>query len=250
MPGLSHLEPYKASSSSAVATPARRRFLRVSVRMFLAALVMLFVIAPFLEQMHNGELVEAVLMTLVLVTGVLTVSSRPITMGLAILLVLPALAGKWLNHFWPDQVVPEFFLTAALIFVSFVISRLLAYILRAPAVNADVLCAGISSYLLLGFAWALAYMVVGRLVPEAFTFSVPANSSHAMLGFTAFYFSFITLTTVGYGDIAPVAPAARMLAIMEAMTGTLFVGMLIARLVSLYSSAPSARASGISAPET
>jgi len=140
-------------------------------------------------------------------------------------------------------------LIAAVFFVSFVISRLLAYILRAPAVNTEVLCAGISAYLMLGLAWALAYMIVGRLVPDAFNFSVPPNSSHSMLGFTAFYFSFITLTTVGYGDIAPVAPAARMLAIMEAMTGTLFVGMLIARLVSLYSSAPKTDASALSEPK-
>jgi voltage-gated potassium channel Kch len=56
-----------------------------------------------------------------------------------------------------------------------------------------------------------------------------------MTRFNAFYFSFITLTTVGYGDITPVSPIARMLAVMEAMTGTLFLGVLIARLVSLYS---------------
>jgi len=56
-----------------------------------------------------------------------------------------------------------------------------------------------------------------------------------MKGFTGFYFSFITLTTVGYGDITPVSRAARWLASMEAMTGSLYVAVLIARLVSLYS---------------
>jgi hypothetical protein len=58
-----------------------------------------------------------------------------------------------------------------------------------------------------------------------------------MNGFTGFYFSFITLSTVGYGDITPVSRAARWLAAMEAMTGLLYVAVLIARLVSLYSSA-------------
>jgi hypothetical protein len=56
-----------------------------------------------------------------------------------------------------------------------------------------------------------------------------------MSGFTAIYFSFTTLMNVGYGDITPVADVARMLAMLEAMTGTLFVGVMIARLVSLYS---------------
>ncbi len=57
-----------------------------------------------------------------------------------------------------------------------------------------------------------------------------------MSGFTGFYFSFVTLSTVGYGDITPVSKVARMLAAMEAMTGLLYVAVLIARLVSLYSS--------------
>ena len=57
-----------------------------------------------------------------------------------------------------------------------------------------------------------------------------------MDGFNAFYFSFITLSTVGYGDITPVSRIARWLAAMEAMTGLLYVAVLIARLVALYRS--------------
>jgi voltage-gated potassium channel Kch len=57
-----------------------------------------------------------------------------------------------------------------------------------------------------------------------------------MDGFTAYYFSFVTLTTVGYGDITPLTNGARALAAMEAMTGTLYVAVLISRLVALYSS--------------
>jgi hypothetical protein len=61
-----------------------------------------------------------------------------------------------------------------------------------------------------------------------------------MQGFNAFYFSFVTLSTVGYGDITPVSKVARMLAALEAMTGLLYVAVLIARLVSLYSAPGSA----------
>jgi hypothetical protein len=57
-----------------------------------------------------------------------------------------------------------------------------------------------------------------------------------MKGITALYFSYISLTTVGYGDITPVSNVARMLSAAEAMTGTLFMAVLISRLVSMYSS--------------
>ena len=84
-------------------------------------------------------------------------------------------------------------------------------------------------------------MLVARLVPNAFAFSVGPASRQSMDGFTAFYFSFATLTTIGYGDISPIANVARMLAVMEAVTGVFYITVLISRLVALYSSNPSPR---------
>jgi hypothetical protein len=208
---------------------------RFSVARFLAALALLFVSSPFVQEFRYGDEVELVLTTLVLGTGVLAIGARRSTLVLAVILVTPAVLGKWLHHLWPQQFTGEIFQLGGLVFIGFVASRLLAFILRAPRVNSEVLCAGISIYLLMGLVWAFAYMLVGHHAPGAFAYSVPAGTSHEMKGFNAFYYSFMTLTTVGYGDITPVSNVARMLAIMESMSGTLFVGVLIARLVSLYS---------------
>jgi hypothetical protein len=83
--------------------------------------------------------------------------------------------------------------------------------------------------------WMMAYWLVDQLTPGgAFSFNVN-TAKRSMNGFTAFYFSFITLSTVGYGDITPVSNIARLLAAMEAMTGLLYVAVLIARLVAMYS---------------
>jgi hypothetical protein len=214
---------------------ARPGLFRFSVRRFLAALVLLLFATPFVEDMKHGHVVETALATLVLCMGVLAVGSRRRTLLLAILLALPAVTGNWVHHFYPTMWPLVAVFAGRLVFLAFVVAHLLGFILRAPRVNSEVLCAGISIYLLLGVIWAIAYTLVANLKPDAFAFSVPPGSSHVMAGFNAVYFSYVTLTTVGYGDIAPVSNVARMLTITESMSGTLFVGVLIARLVSLYS---------------
>jgi len=211
-------------------------FHRFSAAEFLIALVLLFIGIPFVEHIDKGEIIEVMLMTLVLVSGVLAVGARRQTLVLAVILVLPAVAGKWLKFFWPELVPAELSLVAGLIFLVFLIWQFLRFVLRAPRVNGEVLCAGVSIYLLLGLMWTFAYLLVSRAVPEAFVINVGPTASHSLEGASAFYFSFVTLSTVGYGDIIPVTSVARMLAAMEAITGTLFVAVLIARLVAMYSS--------------
>jgi voltage-gated potassium channel Kch len=117
----------------------------------------------------------------------------------------------------------------------------LAYILRAKIVTFGVLCAAVSTYLMLGLGWAMAYVLIASLNPTAFATSDHSMGPNTMTGFNAFYFSFVTLSTVGYGDIVPVSRPARLLAALEATTGTLFVAMLIARLVSMHAAPRSER---------
>jgi Ion channel len=119
----------------------------------------------------------------------------------------------------------------------FVVVHLFRFILRAPRVNSEVLYAGVATYLMLGLLWAFAYIMVALMIPNSFAFTVSAESGQSIHGFNGLYFSLITLSTVGYGDIVPVLPAARMLAMTEAMTGTIYVAVLISRLVALHSSA-------------
>jgi Ion channel len=213
----------------------RVRFRRFSTVGLLISLVVLFICAPFVEEFKGGDLVVTSLFSLVLLAGVLAVADRKRILVFAIVLVIPAIAGRWINHFRPDLVSPAVFLTAGLILIAFVVANLLRFVLRAPSVNVEVLCASIAAYLMLGLMWAMAYWLVDQMTPGgAFSFNTNAGP-RSMKGFTGFYFSFITLSTVGYGDITPVSRTARWLAAMEAMTGLLYVAVLIARLVSLYS---------------
>ena len=223
---------------------AGSRIFRFSVARFLTALVLLFLLFPFVQELPHGPLIESLAGTLVMCLGVLAVGARRRVLIIAIILVVPAVLGSWVNHYWPGRYPIEAVFTARFLFLSFVVARLLIFILRARRVDSEVLCAGISVYLLMGLLWAFAYMVIGHEAPNAFAINTPPDVSHVMDRPTAFYFSFITLATVGYGDITPVSNGARVLAILEAISGTLFVGVLIARLVSLYSARSPANGQG------
>ena len=213
----------------------RLKFRRFSAVQLLIALGLFFICAPFVEEIKSGDLVVSFLLSLVLLSGVLAVAHGKRVLLVALVLAIPAIAGRWLSHFRPDLVPPSFFLTAALVLTAFVVMNLLRFVLRASSVTTEVLCASISAYLMLGLMWTMAYWLVDQLTPGgAFSYNTSAGP-RSMNGFTGFYFSFITLSTVGYGDITPVSRIARWLAAMEAMTGLLYVAVLIARLVSLYS---------------
>ena len=220
--------------------PRPLRFRRFSAVQLLIALVAFFICAPFVEEIKGGDLIVSALFSLVLVAGVLAVAERKRTLIIAIVLAFPAIVGRWINHFRPDLIPPVVFLAGGLILIAFVVGHLLRFILRAAWVTSEVLCASISAYLMLGLMWTLAYWLVDQLTPGgAFSFNTNTGKQ-SMSGFTGFYFSFITLSTVGYGDITPISRLARWLAAMEAMTGLLYVAVLIARLVSLYSAPGSA----------
>jgi hypothetical protein len=217
------------------AAPEPEGFRRLSVAHFLTALVLLLIAAPFVDQLTNGVLIEASLMTLVLLSAVLAVGGRWSTFVTAAVLVTPAVIGTWINHALPGMVPRPFSLTAATLFLAFVVVRLLAFILHAPRVDSEVLCAAVATYLMLGLLWAFAYELLVHFAPRAFSVTRAADASGPLTRFEAAYFSFATLTTVGYGDIVPASNVARMLAMVEATTGTFFVTVLIARLVALYS---------------
>ena len=211
----------------------RRRFHRFSTVELLVALVLLFVFFPFVEEVKGGDIIVSILLSLVLLSAVLAVADRKGVFFIALVLAIPAIVGRWINHFRPDLVPPPVFLVAGLALIAFVVANLLRFVLRAPSVNTEVICASISAYLMLGLLWTVAYWLVAQVNPNAFAFNT--GPKETMSGFNAFYFSFITLSTVGYGDITPVSRIARWLAATEAMTGLLYVTVLIARLVSLYS---------------
>jgi len=232
----------KGDSSGSVETHGRarrRRFIvlkKWSAFELLISLLAMVIVTPFVEDLAHGPLIEGMLLTFVMASAVLAVSDRRSALWIAVAIALLAIAGRWVHHFDAGRFPQAIYLAPSLALLAFVLVQYLRYILQAPVVTFVVLCAAASTYVMLGLLWTMAYVLDASIEPNAFASTLTPNTPNLMTGFNAFYFSFVTLSTVGYGDIVPVSKVARMLATMEAITGTLYVAMLIARLVSMHAS--------------
>ena len=146
--------------------------------------------------------------------------------GVLVLLV-PILGLQLMDLGLPSITVQIASVAAAALFLGFVLWVVIVEVLGAQRINPDVLMGGIAIYLLFGYLFAMFYILMERLQPGSFT----NIDSDALLGERLQYFSFITLSSVGYGDISPVSLLARRVAVMEAVFGQLYLTVFVGRLV-------------------
>ena len=118
-------------------------------------------------------------------------------------------------------------------FALFVVTMLIRRIVIAERVTFEVVCASPSVYLLLAISWAVSYQLIDSLSPGSFAMA-RAGGELDVAGFL--YFSLTTITTLGYGDFTPASDFVRTWATLEAVTGQLYVAVLVARLVTLLKS--------------
>jgi len=124
-------------------------------------------------------------------------------------------------------------------FSGYTVVALLKHLFTSDRVTVNTISASLCAYLLLGVLWAIVYPVTETLAPGSFGFGDAGRGGHASMRFGsqnamfALYYSLVTLSTLGYGDITPVLPTARMLAAMQAVVGQLYLAVLVARLVGL-----------------
>lgn len=121
------------------------------------------------------------------------------------------------------QGIYSFFFGSAILLI-------LKNILQASRVTSDTVKGGVCVYLLMGYFWALLYSLIYTLDANAFSSALATQTSRLKV----LYFSFVTLTTLGFGDITPVSEAASVLTILEALVGQVYPAVFMALLVSGY----------------
>ena len=202
----------------------------------LGTIIILFIAAPIFSG-AAGRIIFGAILSITIVSII-----RTLDLPRHKFFFLLALAGASFtldihNTLRPDLQEYEFYilyiLLVQIIYSIFLLTALITInkkIFLVNQVDADTIKGGIAVFFLIGILWAIFYTMVFTLDPNAFSQSIePLEVLDSM-----FYFSFTTLTTLGYGDISPVSEAARTLANFEAIVGVMYPAIYIARVVGIY----------------
>jgi voltage-gated potassium channel Kch len=178
------------------------------------------------------------LFTVVMLTALAAVADTRVQRMIGAALAVPALLFAWLDLV-PGDLTTYLRLVFTLAFLLYVAKAIFSYILHAREVDASTIFAAISVYFLLAYIWSVAYGLLELANPGSISVTaLGAQTSFDAIASSGYltYFSFVTLTTLGYGDVTPATDFARVLAVTEAALGQLFLVVLVARLVGLHTS--------------
>ena len=129
-----------------------------------------------------------------------------------------------------------------ILWLGYAVALILTALFRMREVGTNAILGAIVAYVLVAVAFESLYLMVELIQPGSFT-GLPYGGNQAELESALLYFSVVSITTMGYGDITPVSALSRSLASIEGMFGTLYLAVMIARLVGLHSSRPTDDAS-------
>ena len=200
--------------------------------LFLALLITFTFVLPLLVSVKPLR-ITGLVFSLLLIAGVAAVSERRWVLVTVSAAVAAALLVRWADWLLPAADLAQWHAASLLVTFGLFSVVVLAQVFRSGPVTIHRIQGAIAVYLLLGLAWASAYQLVALRHPEAFAGAIGGEEGSEGLPQRFIYYSFVTLTTLGYGDITPVHPVARSLAVLEALVGQLYPAILLARLVSL-----------------
>ncbi|WOO41972.1 potassium channel family protein [Rubellicoccus peritrichatus] len=199
----------------------------------LIAQITLLFIYPLVEDHHLESWIVMALGLFVLLAALWSVADNKRTLLIGALTGIPAVALNW-SPLWGNDPLRIIALIFGLSFYLYINYHLIKSVLQAPKVTADIIAGSIAVYLLLGITWAAIYTGIDSLIPGSFNVSNPLDPKADLTRPDFLYFSFITLSTLGYGDIVPIKPLARSFAFMEAMVGVIYVAVFVGRIVALH----------------
>ncbi len=202
----------------------------------LLCLMGLMLAAPFAGA-RDDTLVVDLVTSVVLFAGIWSLFHNRTILWAGLLIFFPTIAARWCYTYWPQEGFLYATTLGTALFMLFNAYAIFVYILHQKKPRPDTIYGGVCIYFFLGFLWSELYVLTELYAPGSFAISSEGLSLLSMKAELS-YFSFVTLATLGYGEITPVGDMARTLAVMEAVVGQMFVAVFIARLVGFHLVAP------------
>ena len=195
--------------------------------------ISVFVVRPLTVFGFDAHFIASLVFTIMLLSGIATVARSRRTALLFAILTLLAVTVHWARLLVYHESLVSIDAASVIVACGTLAGIVLAQVFREGPITSQRIQGAIAAYLLVALMFAAAYTWIDLHIAEAFTGPVGINGLQHDPMQRFVYFSFVTLTTVGYGDISPIAPIARSLAMLEAVLGQLFPAVLLARLVSM-----------------
>ncbi len=208
---------------------------------FLLGTLILIISFPLVNNTYSRYLIFVeLLFNFLMIFGIHLVSKNKQIVAASLLIALMAITVIAFDVILQSRPLLLFGLVLEVIFTVIAVVMIIRHVLQYKKVTEDKIYGAISAYLLIGISWALIYSILELFNPHSFFFDHGFVINQDQLSAHRFYFSqfiylsFVTLSTLGYGDIVPITGLARLFASLESVAGQLYVAVLIARLVGLH----------------
>jgi hypothetical protein len=196
----------------------------------LLALVGVIFFHPLIDNIVHVQFLIEIFISLLFLSCIFAVSFKKHHPIIAALLALPTFTIMWTSHFVDIGGFEHVKNLFGMLFMLYLTILFLEHFFRQDEINREVIFGSLVVYLLMGLMWGYGYTLLEHLLPGSFTH--PASLSELDLD-ALDYFSFVTMTTLGYGDITPASDSARAMVMTQTVSGQVYLAVLVARLVGL-----------------
>ena len=195
----------------------------------LASIVLFMILRPFVEDLVRISFVMEIFVSAILLSGIYAVNEDRASLVLALLTGLPALFTNWSFHFWKIPSLLLIHYISGVLFFGIATIIILRHLLNQKEITVDLIWGAVCGYFLIGFMWGDIFSLLETIQPGSFNLG-----EQQVLDIDSFiYFSFVTLATLGYGDIVPLTEQAQSLSIIETVMGQMYLAVNIATLVAI-----------------
>lgn len=195
--------------------------------------LLLFIVLPgFFHQPFVRNLISATLITVVIITSLQTLFSGKRFLLIWLAVLIPLITARWLTFFVEnDEYIVMVFTALLFVFMCWIIYKLVKKIVNQKTIHLDIILIAVSIYLLMGIVFGFITALIHIFYDGAYAFPEGVDQHSNIF----IYYSFVTMMTLGYGDIIPTIPESQTIAVLIGLAGQLYIAVTIAILVGKFS---------------